>query len=271
MTPLENKPVIAIMRPERYLNDSVGLAQSMGFDTVAVPMAELSNIKDSVFEGFYFRVMKGETDCVIIAGPGEIEYTLKKIPYSIRPYFIEALNQRYVVAVNTETKEALEKEGVKTDAMPDICNAEEIAAYMRDFADEAIIDVVYGTPDSNAFTDSLRDFGATVFETRVYNLIYPEGEEQAQFIRTAMQGDIDIFAFTDPVTVHNFFDHAKQQGLDKDIVQVLNNSIVAAIGDSTAHVLKLHRVKAGVTPENFTFEELLKASMQAYKNTESLS
>lgn len=270
MTSEGYKPVIAIMKPERYLKGSVELAQSVGFDTLAVPMAELSNIKDSVFDGFFSRVAKGEADCVIFAGPGEIEYTLKKIPYPIRPQFIESLSQRYVVAVNPETRESLEQEGVKVQAMPETYNMEEIAIYLQDYADEAVIDVVYGTPDSNKFTDSLRDFGATVFETRVYNLIDPDGEEQAQLIRTAMEGNIDVFAFTDPIIVHNFFDHAKRQGLDKSVAEVLNSSIVAAIGESTAYTLKLHKVKAGVTPENFTFEELLKASMQAYKNKKNM-
>jgi uroporphyrinogen-III synthase len=267
MTTEQNKPVIAIMRPERYLSESVELARSMGFDPVAIPMAELSNIKDSVFDGFFTRVIQGDTDCVIIAGPAEIEYVLKKIPHPMRPQFIETLNNRYIVAVNPETKEALHKEGVKTGGMPDICNTEEIAAYMQDYADEAIIDVVYGAPGSNAFTDHLQDFGATVYETRVYNLIDPDREEQEEFIRTVMQGDIDIFAFTDPTSVHNFFDHAKRQGLEKDVAHVLNNSIVAAIGEATTYTLKLYRVKAGVTPENFTFEELLKASMKAYTDT----
>jgi uroporphyrinogen-III synthase len=266
MTTERNKPVIAIMRPERYLNGSAELARSMGFDPIAAPMAELSNIKDSVYDGFFSRVMQGETDCVIFAGPAEIEYALKKIPHPMRPQFIETLNKRYIVAVNPETKESLDAAGIKVDAMPDICNTEEIAAYMQDYADEAIIDVVYGAPGSNAFADHLQDFGATVYETRVYNLIDPDKEEQEQFIRTVMQGNIDIFAFTDPTTVHNFFDHAKRQGLDKDVAQVLNGSIVAAIGDSTAHALKLFRVKAGVTPENFTFEELLKASIHEYND-----
>lgn len=264
MTPETSKPVIAIMRPEMYLGASVGLAQSSGFDTLAVPMAELSNIKDSVFDGFFSRVMKGETDCVIFAGPGEIEYTLRKIPYPIRPQFIEALNQRYVVAVDPGTRESLEQENVKVQGMPEIYNTEEVAIYMQEYAVEAVIDVVYGTPDSNKFTDSLRDFGATVFETRVYNLIDPDREEQAQFVRTAMEGNIDVFAFTDPIVVHNFFDHAKRQGLDKDAAQVLNNSITAAIGESTAYTLKLYKVKPKVTPENFTFEELLEVSMKAY-------
>lgn len=266
-----NKPVIAIMRPERYQGASVELAQSSGFGTLAVPMAELSNIKDSVFDGFFLRVMRGETDCVIFAGPGEIEYTLKKIPYSMRPQFIEALNKRYVVAVDPETRESLEQENVRVQGMPEIFNTEEVALYMQDHADEAVMDVVYGTPDSNKFTDSLRDFGATVFETRVYNLIDPDREEQAQFIRTAIEGSVDVFAFTDPIVVHNFFDHAKRQGLDKDAAQVLNSSIVASIGESTAYTLKLYKVKPQVTPENFTFEDLLKASMQAYRDKKDRS
>ncbi|MDW7732687.1 MAG: uroporphyrinogen-III synthase [Methanolobus sp.] len=264
MTNEDNKPVIAIMRPEKYIRDSVELAQSMGFEPLSIPMVELNNMKDRGFDPFFSRIMKGETDYVIFTDASGIDFTLRKIPYSIRSQFVEALSRLYVVAIGPETKQALEDAGVKVEGMPSHYSSEGLIDYLRDDAEGVIMDIARGYACSSVLVDGLRDFGATVFETAVYNLIDPDGDEQKELIETVMKGSIDIFAFTHCVMVHNFFDHAKRLGREKDIAEVLNSSIVAAMGDATAQALRLHRVKAGVIPDNFTFEELLRASMKAY-------
>lgn len=264
MTNKENKPVIAIMRPEIYIRESVELSKSIGFEPLAVPMVELNNMKDGRFDGFFSRVMKGETDYVIFDGASSIDYTLRKVPFSIRSQFIEALNRLHVIADRPETKKELEEAGVMVEGMPSHYSSEGLIDYLRDDAEGVIMDIARGYACSSVLVDGLRDFGATVFETAVYNLIDPDSDEQKRLIETTMKGSIDVFAFTHCVMVHNFFDHAKRLGIEKDIAEVLNSSIVAAMGDATAQALRLHRVKAGVIPDNFTFEELLKASMQAY-------
>ncbi|TGC10630.1 uroporphyrinogen-III synthase [Methanolobus halotolerans] len=264
MTNKKEIPVIAIMRPEIHIRDSVELARSMGFEPLAVPMVVLNNMKDGRFDSFFTRVMKGETDYVIFDSASGIDFTLRKVPHSIRPQFIEALNRLSVVANSPGTKQALEETGVKVEGVPSHYSSEGLIDYLRDNVEGAVVDIARGYACSSMLIEGLRDFGATVFETIVYNLIDPDGDEQKELIESAMKGNIDVFAFTNCVIVNNFFDHAKRLGYDKDIPKVLNNSIVASMGEGTAHALRLHRVKSGVIPDNFTFEELLRASMQAY-------
>lgn len=271
MTNKDNKPVIAIMQPEMYVRDAVELAESMGFEPITVPMVEPNNMKDWGFDPFFTRVMKGETDYVIFSGIGSFDYTIRKIPFSLRSHFTDALNLLYVVAVEPETKQALGELGVKVEGLPSHHSSEGLIDYLRDTAEGAIVDIVRCQSSSAMIADGLRDFGATAHETIVYNLIDTDGSEQKELLEIARKGNIDVFAFTDFVMVNNFLDHARRLDYEKEIIEVLNNSIVAAMGEKTAQTLRMHRVKPGVIPDNFTFEDLLKASMQAFVDRKKTS
>jgi uroporphyrinogen-III synthase len=76
-------------------------------------------------------------------------------------------------------------------------------------------------------------------------------------IRSALEAGYS-FCLTSSMMVHNFFDVAKELETGDDIVQVLNGSIVAAIGLPTAETLRGYDVNVSVIPEEYTFEEILK-------------
>ena len=75
----------------------------------------------------------------------------------------------------------------------------------------------------------------------------------------ALSREIDIFAFTSSMTVRNFMELADEMGVKEEIISILNEKIVAAIGKPTSDTLSGFGINVKVMPEQYTFEELLRA------------
>lgn len=252
------KPVIAIMRPERYIRESVELAQSMGFETVTVPMVEITDMKDEYFDGFVERVLDGRTDYVIFTSANGIDFTLRKIPEGSRKAFIDALNRTRVVAIGPTTRKALEKTGINVMGMPGVYSSEGLVDYLRNEVTGRTVDTARSFYGSTHLIDGLCSCGAIVNQTQVYTLAKPEGNEQDHLIDASLNGEIAAFAFTSSMMVHNFFEHARSRASEEQVVSALNKAIVAAIGGPTAQTLEGYGVNVSAIPDKFTFEEVLK-------------
>nr|WP_321498911.1 uroporphyrinogen-III synthase [uncultured Methanolobus sp.] len=258
MTENSKRPVLAIMRPKRYLKDSVELAESMGFEPLAVPMIELEGMKDEFFDGFVERVMAERSDYVIFTSANGIDFTLNKIPADEHEKFIAALNSTKVIAIGPTTRKALDDMGINVLGMPGVYSSEGLVEYLCPDVKGKVIDTARSFYGSTLLIEGLKNCGAEVHETNVYTLTKPEGDEQEKFITRVLNGEIDVFAFTSSMMVRNFFEHAVDQSSKDKVIDIMNESIVAAIGIPTAKTIEEYGVKVSVTPGKFTFEAILK-------------
>lgn len=250
------KPVVAIMRPENYLEKSAELARSMGFEPVIVPMVELTDMKDEYFGGFAERIMSGKSDYVIFTSANGIDYTLSKT--EDREAFIAALNSTKIIAIGPTTRKSLEDAGINTDGMPEVYSSEGLVDYLCPEIKGKIIDTARSYYGSSLLIDGLKRCGADVHETKVYTLVRPQGREQQEFIDRVLEGEIDVFIFTSSMMVRNFFAYAQDQSVRNRLVSVMNNSVVAAIGMPTAETIESYGVEVSLVPEESTFESMLK-------------
>ncbi|SFM17104.1 uroporphyrinogen-III synthase [Methanolobus profundi] len=250
------KPVLAIMRPKRYLEDSVALAEKMGFEPLAVPMIELADMKDEYFDGFVEHVMSGVSDYVIFTSANGIDFTLSKI--EDREGFIDALNATKVIAIGPTTRKALEDLGINVLGMPGVYSSEGLVEFLCPDVKGKVIDTARSFYGSTLLIEGLKECGAEVHETKVYTLTKPEGSAQEDFISRVLAREIDVFAFTSSMMVRNFFEHAVDQSSKKDVIDIMNDSIVAAIGIPTGQTIESYGVNVSVTPGKFTFEDILK-------------
>ena len=254
------KPIIAIMRPDMHLDASIALLRSRGFDVIAAPMIELSDNRDSNFDGFVERVLACESDTVIFTSANGIAFMMRKIDDPGQ--FVHALNRASVVAIGSKTKSALEARGINVSLMPDSYSSKGIAAMLRGIGGR-VIEVVRSTHGDPALITALERSGdalpVEVHETAVYKLVLPDDGRQQRMIEDALTGKIDVFAFTSAMTVHNFMTVARSMGAGARIVDVLNERVVAAIGNPTADVLSGYGAGVGVMPEKFTFKDMIDA------------
>ena len=258
MTDGSGKPVLAIMRPERYLKESVELAESMGFEPLAVPMIELEGMKDEFFDAFVERVMSGSSDYVIFTSANGIDFTLEKIPAEDHGDFIAALNSTKVIAIGPTTRKALVDMGIDVLGMPGVYSSEGLVEFLCSDAKGKVIDTARSFYGSAFLIEGLKECGAEIHETNVYTLTKPEGEDQKEFMSKVLAGEVDVFAFTSSMMVRNFFEAAVARSSMDDVTAIMNDSIVAAIGGPTARTIEGYGVNVSVTPGKFTFEEILK-------------
>lgn len=246
--------VIAIMRPARYLIDSVKLADSMGFDTIAAPMVDVVDKTDANFQGFVDRVMKCESDYVIFTSVNGVEFTLLKLKEPEE--FIEQLNKTQVVAIGPKTKQALLKNGIYACIVPDQYTSEGVVEKLKNIKG-AVIDIARSSHGAPELVHELRKKGAIVHETQVYGIICPKDERHTMLMKQAIAGNIDIFVFTSSMMVRNFFILAEEIGIKNELVRIMNEKMVAAIGKPTSETLAEYGVKLSIVPKHYTFEELL--------------
>ncbi len=121
----------------------------------------------------------------------------------------------------------------------------------------AVIEIARSSHGAPELVEGLSKKGAIVHETQVYQIISPRDERHAALMKRALAGEVDIFAFTSSMMVRNFMSLADEMGVKDEIVRIMNEKTVAAIGKPTAETLSEFGVKVKVVPERYTFGELL--------------
>jgi uroporphyrinogen-III synthase len=248
--------LIAIMRPAGYIAESIRLANYLGFRTIAAPMIDIVDKTDLNFKGFVERIRKEEADYVIFTSANGVKFTLLKL--NSPDEFIEHLNKTQVVAIGPKTRQALQENGIMVTIMPDSFSSEGLVEYLCGVKG-AVIEIARSSHGAPELVNGLTDKGAVVHETQVYQIIRPTDEGHTKLMEKALSREIDIFAFTSSMIARNFMDFADEMGLKKEIISIMNEKTVAAIGKPTYSTLSGFGIHVKVLPEHYTFEEMLRA------------
>ncbi|MDV0447025.1 hypothetical protein MsAg5_08950 [Methanosarcinaceae archaeon Ag5] len=252
-------PVLAVMRPETYRESSAAAAKSAGFKPFFVPVVTLCGMKDDVFDDFVDRVLSGKSDIVIFTSANGVEYTLKNVGKDAEKNFIEALKKTHIVAIGPTTKKKLESIGLSGSLVPGEYSSKGLVKELGETVSGKTVDIPRSFYGSDVLTDGLKDAGANVYETHVYTLQAPEGEEQDELVEAVLAGEVDAFAFTSSMMVRNFIDLGEQAGEKEKLIDMVNEAWVGAIGFPTAETLEEYGIIVDVVPEEFTFEALVAA------------
>ena len=251
--------VIAIMRPANYLAESIKLANSMGFKAITAPMIDVIDKTDTEFKVFFEHIMMGAADYVIFTSANGVEFTLLKL--NSTDEFIDQLNQTNVIAIGPKTKEALLKNGINVSLMPDSYSSDglvEMLSGIEPGIEGSVIEIARSSHGAPELVKGLLEKGAKVHETQVYEIVRPMDERHEKLMKEALAGNIDVFAFTSSMMVRNFMAIAEDMGIKYDIIRIMNEKTVAAIGKPTSGTLSGFGVRVGIMPESYTFEELLR-------------
>ncbi|MCD4764922.1 MAG: uroporphyrinogen-III synthase [Methanosarcinales archaeon] len=260
MTSTNNNPgpTIAIMRPERYEQDSVQICRQAGFEVISAPMIEILGKKDEHFDGFVSRVLTGKSDIVIFTSANGIDHTLDKVPD--QEVFINALNRLTTVAIGPKTREAAEEQGIDISFMPESYSSKGLVEAIRHKVKGKVVDIARSSHGALLLVDGLKAAGAEVFETKVYGIAMPaRNSAQEELVQAIMDQTVDVVVFTSSMMVRNFLDLASQMGVREKVIQVLNGEgmVVAAIGHPTANTLNMYEIQVTIVSSEYTFKALI--------------
>lgn len=251
-------PTVAIMRPERYEQDSMQICRQAGFEVISAPMIEILGKKDEHFDGFVSRVLTGKSDIVIFTSANGIDHTLDKVPD--REVFISALNRLTTIAIGPKTREAAEEQGIEISFMPGSYSSTGLVEAIRHEGKGKVVDIARSSHGAPVLVDGLKAAGAEVFETQVYEIARPAKDSaQEELVQAILDQTVDAVVFTSSMMVRNFLDLASQIGVRDMVIQVLNSEgmVVAAIGHPTANTLNMNKIQVTIVSSEYTFKALI--------------
>jgi uroporphyrinogen-III synthase len=251
-------PIVAIMRPDRYEQDSMQICRQAGFEVISAPMIEILGKKDEHFDGFISRVLTGKSDIVIFTSANGIDHTLDKVPD--RDVFINALNRLTTIAIGPKTRDAAEEQGIEISFMPGSYSSEGLVEALRHEIKGKVVDIARSSHGAPVLVDGLKAAGAEVFETQVYEIARPvRSSVHEELIHAILDRTVDAVVFTSSMMVRNFLDLVSQMGVRDTIIQVLNSEgmVVAAIGHPTANTLKMYKIQVMIVSSEYTFKALI--------------
>jgi len=110
--------------------------------------------------------------------------------------------------------------------------------------------------------DQLRDAGGAVTEVVAYRTVVAGGERDADhdIYRMLLDRQIDAVTFTSASTVRNF---ARMLG-EEQVADLLNATVVAAIGPVTAEAAQQLGIKVTVVPKKYTVPDLVDALVEHF-------
>ncbi|MDP2766415.1 MAG: uroporphyrinogen-III synthase, partial [Candidatus Methanoperedens sp.] len=168
----------------------------------------------------------------------------------------EQLNKTHVVAIGPMTENALLKSGIRVSFVPESFSSEGLVEQLAEI-EGAVIEIARSSHGAPELVEGLKKKGAIVHETQVYQIISPRDERHEVLMQRALAGEVDIFAFTSSMMVRNFMALADEMGVKDELIRVMNEKNVAAIGKPTADTLSEFGARVKVMPKQYTFEELL--------------
>jgi uroporphyrinogen-III synthase len=252
---------VAILRPSDRQEESEALARELGFDTVFASPIDLRTNDSPEFRAFLQGLVNGDVDIVILTSSMAVKsaFELAK-KHGQMEEMSRGLRQIKVIAVGASTAKTAEAEWIKAEVFPEKLTAEELAKLLARRVAALQVYVLRSDQGSDVLTQGLTGAGASVQEVAVYKLTKVKaGRPLLDAFYKGIRGDIDVFAFTSPLSAKAFIDEARKHYPDEDVDDMLDCAIIAAIGEPTSKALEEMGVRVDIVPQKGTFEDLMEA------------
>jgi len=248
--------VLAFTRPKRRLDASIALAEAAGFTVMAAPSLEIVRRSAEDFNALFRSVRKD--DVVIFTSPTSAEECARCA------FLRDSLKGTLIVSIGPGTSAALEDIGIRADTMPPEYSSEGLAKHLSASVAGKRVIILRSDRGSDVLERSLTAAGADVTNFASYMLTISDPGHLSEMIDAGMNGKIDVFAFTSPLSARSFAEAAVKRTGSKDM---FDNALTAAIGRPTADALISVGIKADIMPERATFEEMIYAIKKRTERT----
>ncbi|MFC7097394.1 uroporphyrinogen-III synthase [Halobaculum marinum] len=246
---MTDRPRVAVFRPDdERLTAAVETLDELGVEAVPDPMLAVEPT-GAVPDPADWLVFTSKTGVELAAEAGWS-------PTDSRPD--DAGTRPALACIGPSTADAARAAGWTVDLIPDEYSSTGlVAAFDAVGVDGVGIEVARSDHGSPVLLEGLRDAGARVNETVLYELVRPAGSGAST--EAAAAGDLAGACFTSSLTVDHFLDAAAERDVREAAVAGLNDAVVGCIGHPTRETAEERGVAVDVVPAEATFRTLAEA------------
>lgn len=247
---------VLVTRPRDQAAELVDRLELLGAEAVEAPMIRIAPPADPG-PLLAAAAAPDQFDWIVFTSANAVESFMTALLDGARD--IRALKGPMLCAVGTATAERLARYGIKVDLVPDEFRAEAVvdAIVQRGPVDGARVLLPRSNIGREVIADRLRQLGATVLEVVAYHTELQDSQrpDDPDVYGQLLNGRLDAVTFTSASAVSNFVRvYGQEQAVD-----LLANTVVAAIGPVTGDAARQLGITITVQPQQYTVGALVDA------------
>ena len=237
---------IAITRSKDDSEEFIELVTQQNANPITLPTIELISKGEKIVDEFLETIEKNNPDFSVFMSSKAVKLLIESARKSSKFSALQlAIANTIVIAVGPKTREVLENENIKVAHMPERYSSVgvgEVFTKLNALGKKAII------PRSGASTPFLKNLlekiGVNVVELYLYDVCaFRDPTEWNEFRQLFSQNKIDGVIFTSVSSVRAFFEIMTNDFSLEQLIQLLIETEVIAIGPFTADELKKFNVQ----------------------------
>jgi uroporphyrinogen III methyltransferase/synthase len=247
---------ILVTRPREQAAELSDRLAALGADAIEAPMITIAPPEDM---GPLIRAAAepDNFDWIVFTSVNAVDTFMAALVDGDRD--VRALKGPLLCAIGSATAGRLARHGIKADLLPPEFRAEAVVAALagRVTLDGARVLLPRSDIGREIIGEQLRDAGAVVTEVIAYRTILEDAPRPGEpdIYGMLLQGHIDVVTFTSASAVRNF---ARVYGAEQ-AVDLLKNTVVAAIGPVTAETAVQLGFTVTVQPATYTVPAMVEA------------
>lgn len=250
-----------IALPEsRELDLFADMLLKRGADVLRCPLVSIRDAPDQqlVLDWLIQFNTQPWDDFIVLTGEGlrRLLGTAERAGGSVQENFIARLGQVRKVTRGPKPGAALRRIGLKADLVAVAPTSEGVIRTLQheDLGGRRIAVQLYGSDPNHLLMDFLREAGAHILPVAPY--VYAddvEDERVSLLIQELAAGQLDAIAFTSATQVRRLFQVARRTISEEQLVEILRQLTVAAVGPVVAEDLTKRGVQVDLMPPDSFF------------------
>jgi uroporphyrinogen III methyltransferase/synthase len=243
-----------VTRPREQAAELVDRLEAMGADAVEAPMIRMEPPDDyGPLDEACART--GTFNWIIFSSAVAVDAFIDRLLKS--PLDLRALGGVKLCAVGPATAERLARHGLKVDLTPAEYRAEAVTHAISQTADVRGLRILLPHADigREVIAEELRKQGAEITEVVAYRTVATEPEREPDVYHMLLERRLDVVTFTSPSAVRSFVSALGRE----PAADLLQTTVVAAIGPVTAKAAAQHGIQTTIVPDNYTVPALVDA------------
>lgn len=243
---------ILITRPRAQADDFAQRLSAAGFEAIFFPVIEIQAIQENDALERAFQQLNCY-EWVVFTSVNAVEVVFDKFSQMLTA---ERGRLRFAT-IGPKTAEALKRQGVTPDFVPQEYVAEAILPGLGDLKNKWVL-LPRAEIARKALPEAIMQAGGIAHEIPVYKTLPVQPSPEAL---AALKAGVDWITFTSPSTVRNFVEILRQQRMDP--LQLAGDPRIACIGPITEQAAQEEGFRVDLVAEQYTTEGLVNALLNA--------